>query len=340
MENKKEKFINFQVKFLSSDQEIRFDKYLKIFFEEKFNFKQSEIEKAIRKKFFKINDELISSSSFKIRKNMNLSINKFFYENILMQKNNDNDQMKEYIPPKNLLELIKNSIIFENDDYLVLNKPSGICVQAGSKVFHSIDKILHFINPETRVVHRLDKKTTGVLIFAKNFDFAGKISHEFQKNDLSTSKTYSLIGKLIDIKNQKFQKFLKDSVILIEEKLNTIKIGSEEIVVCDHKHGKKSSTQFNFLKSLNHENETYYEIEAKLLSGRKHQIRAHLASIGLVILGDQKYERFLKNDKEKESKYMRNFKEIFLHAKKLMIPKLNIEICAPEPEYFVKLKNP
>ena len=78
------------------------------------------------------------------------------------------------------MEDFKNRIIHENDDFLVLNKPSGLATQGGTGIKISVDDFLFHMNEDFRLVHRLDKETSGVLMIAKSRYSASKIGKDFQ----------------------------------------------------------------------------------------------------------------------------------------------------------------
>jgi 23S rRNA pseudouridine955/2504/2580 synthase len=384
----KENFLEFDIKLSDNIENIRFDQYLRNFFyynnnlknkklneniDRKIYIKQSDIEKQIRKKNFFLNGELIRKSNHRILNNSKLLINKNFYENFILynQENKSSDEVAEINIPKNLIEIIKKSIIYEDENIIVLNKPSGLCVQAGTKILYSIDRILNFIYKDLviKIIHRLDKFTTGVLIFGKSLEYTKKIANEFKKFSLEIEKNqkffnnnidqnikddfkkkYILIGKIV-CKNNETSKFIKNSEIIVNQKLYNKKIGNEEIVTCDFNNGKNSLTKFKILQVIEIENnEQLYLIEANIFNGRKHQIRAHLSYLGLYIIGDEKYKKFLINCNdnfynkyiiEKNLNNIENIynsqKNFFLHSSLLQIKNLNLLFEADFPVYFYKL---
>ena len=148
--------------------DIRLDKYLKNLYS---SLTQGFIERNIRKKNILING-LRTKANYIVKINDSLKIlnfhNKIYKSKIIFKKNiniSNND-----------LANFNKSIIFQNNDFLVLNKWTEIATQGGSKINVSIDHIIKNINSNYRLVHRLDKETTGLLLIAKNLNYAKYLS--------------------------------------------------------------------------------------------------------------------------------------------------------------------
>ena len=156
---------------------LRLDKYLK----NKYTYlTQGFIEKNIRKKNILINNHR-TKSNYLIKHNDNLTILNFhekLYKNkIIFKKNN-------LIFDKDLANF-KKSIIFQNNNFLLINKWAEIATQGGSKINISIDHFIKKINSNYRLVHRLDKETTGLLIIAKNLNYAKYFSILFKQKKIN-----------------------------------------------------------------------------------------------------------------------------------------------------------
>ena len=134
------------------------------------NVPQSLIEKNLRKGNIKVNNKK-AKSSYKLKFNDLVII-----KNINFTKNNIKEAKGNYIPTKKDLSLSSDLFIENNENFVVINKPSGISVQSGTKSRRNIIDILRstkeFINSSPYTVHRIDKETTGVLIVAKNRKYA------------------------------------------------------------------------------------------------------------------------------------------------------------------------
>ena len=161
---------------IKNNYELRLDKYLKNLYS---SLTQSFIEKNIRKKNILING-LRTKSNYLVKLNDNLKILNFhekLYKNKIIFKKNIQISNKD-------LKNFNKSIIFQNNNFLVLNKWSYIATQGGSKINVSIDHIIKNINLNYRLVHRLDKETTGLLLIAKNLNYAKFFSTLFKKKKL------------------------------------------------------------------------------------------------------------------------------------------------------------
>ena len=155
----------------------RLDKYLKNKYT---SLTQGFIEKNIRKKNILINNS-ITKANYLVKLNDELKILNFheaLYKNKIIFK-------KNIKITKEILSEFKKSIIFENNDFIVLNKWSQIATQGGSKIKISIDHIIKNISSQYRLVHRLDKETSGLLLIAKNLNSAKKLSSLIKQKEIT-----------------------------------------------------------------------------------------------------------------------------------------------------------
>ncbi len=202
-------------------------------------------------------------------------------------------------------------ILFENDDILGMNKPEGLAsIPEGTQ---NRESLLSMISPAVRgklyVVHRLDKDVSGVILFAKNPAAHKYLNARFSGRDVS--KTYvALVHGLIQETGEVIDRPLRE-------------FGSGRVSV-DPQRGKPSTTRFRVLKRLG----AYTLVEAYPLTGRRHQIRAHLYSIGHPIVGDLRYgDRALQ----------RTYSRLMLHSNKIAFTLPSgepITIEAPIPASF------
>jgi len=218
-------------------------------------------------------------------------------------------------------------VLYEDDDILVINKPKGLTVHPAPSVKEAtlVDWLKHkgirlsTISGEERhgIVHRLDKGTTGVMVVAKNNEAHETLSQQLQ--DRTMGRFYLA---LINIP-------LKENIIIdrpiARNNTNRLKMAVVE-------GGKDSKTQFT--KLYPSKDEKTELITCKLFSGRTHQIRVHLESIGRGIIGDHLYGFKSKEDK---------INEIFLHAYILYFlhPKTGekMEFIAPVQEAMMHYLN-
>lgn len=219
------------------------------------------------------------------------------------------------------VEKIANSlkVIYENEDFIVIDKPYGIASQLGTQVKFSIIEVMEILC-KSRVypVHRLDKNTTGVMIFGKNYDFAVKMADMLLEN--AVYKEYRLLvhGKFPDhlvLKTKIGRIYGKhgDKMIVVEGAQNKTKNNIKNNTNTDAKSNVKSNlrgntqsntqnnrqinienikdacTEFNLINCFSKNGKCYSEVKAILHTGRKHQIRVHCDYIGHGIVGDEKY---------------------------------------------------
>ena len=225
---------------------------------------------------------------------------------------------------------LSDMILFEDQHYLVINKPPMIATLEDRASDVNILKLVREKYPEATVGHRLDKETSGVLVVAKDPEAYRNISLQFENHTVVKSYHAVIDG------HQEFKEKLVDAPI---EKLSggTVKIA---------RSGKPSQTVFNSIQFF----QKHTLIEARPITGRMHQIRIHLALLKYPICGDDIYggspillsqiKRGFKISKnEVEEPLMKRFA---LHAKKIQFSGLSgdsIEIEAPYPKDFKALLN-
>ena len=160
------------------------------------------------------------------------------------------------------------------------NKPYNLAVQGGTKIDIDIASIIKTINnrenSSLKLVHRIDKTTTGILVIAKNFESANALTEMF-KDKNKIQKTYLA---LVDGCPQKLIGTIDFPLLKKVE-------NSEEKVYRDDKNGKKALTEYKIIKKF----DNYALLEIKIFTGRTHQIRVHLKEINHPILGDFKYNK-------------------------------------------------
>lgn len=249
------------------------------------------INKSIRNKIIRVNNKK-TSNDYRLKLGDEVFI-KYFN-----QKNTREDDF--FHEDKRFLEniqLIKDSILFENDDFFVINKPKDFSCQGGVGIspIYSIDYIAKHIYPEARLVHRLDKETSGVLILAKNRRTAQEFCDLFKNSAIE--KDY-----LAMVRGQCDFKYL--------EIKNYIYYGRYRQYVSEFDKGNFSHTKIYFVRNIKNNS----IILLKPVTGRKHQLRLHCEYIGHPIIGDNLY--FGENYSHKDNI------GLFLHAARIRF-KLN-----------------
>jgi 23S rRNA pseudouridine955/2504/2580 synthase len=196
---------------------------------------------------------------------------------------------------------IKEMLIYEDDAILVFNKPSGLATQGGTKTHKHMDYYLAaFADKEgnsPKLVHRLDKETSGVLVVAKTRAVAERMGEIFKWRE--AKKTYLAIT--VDTP--------RDHEADIRHKL--IKAGDK--VIIDRDNGKDAHTYY---KTLTFSGRDVALLALRPRTGRMHQLRVHLAHIKCPILGDKKYGGMA------EGSYMEDAAQerMWLHALALSFP--------------------
>ena len=231
-------------------------------------------------------------------------------------KPNNKSKKEKYKPSEKEKGEYGKLIIENNDNFIVINKPSGIPVQSGTKSFKNIIDILkntkYFEHTKPFVVHRLDKETSGVMIVAKNREYAQLFTSLFRIRKMH--KTYLAIT----------HGAVKKDISLLQDNLTTYEKNKKVI--------QKAISHLKILKS----NEEYSFLELKPITGRKHQLRKQLYNIGNPIVGDDKYS-FTETGKKLK------VKNIMLHAYKIKFMINNIKYnfeakYGEEFEQFIKRK--
>lgn len=209
---------------------------------------------------------------------------------------------KRIIPvSKKHLQYLKSSIIYEDNNYIVLNKPSGIAVHGGSGINSGLIERLRLLRPDEKkleLVHRLDKETSGCLIFAKKYNVLVYFHKLFKNQQIKKSYHAFVHGrwpKKITTINLPLKKYVLSQ--------------GERIVRVSHSSGKDARTTIQILKYF----KNYTLLKVLPSTGRTHQIRVHLAAYNHPIICDKKYGSIEQNDEF----YKAGFKRLFLHANSL-----------------------
>lgn len=179
-------------------------------------------------------------------------------------------------------DFLKSITLYEDDDLLILNKPSGIAVQGGTKTTHHIDRLLEGLGdgPETRprLVHRLDRDTSGVLVVAKRRSVAAKLGRAFQTR--SVRKIYwALVHGVPKPPQGKVETALVKATTPDGDRVRKARPGEQE----------KAQSAVTYYAVTDRAAQHVALVSLKPVTGRQHQLRAHMAILGYPILGDEKY---------------------------------------------------
>ena len=283
----------------------RLDKW---FHQKVINLPHSLIEKIIRKNKIKVNKKK-TKTSYRVQTGDLIDI----YDISKFKPLNKEKKIK-YKPKKKELNKYEDYVIEDNPNFIVINKPSGIAVQSGTRSFKNIIDILkdtkYFENTKPYMVHRIDKDTSGILIIAKNRKFAQLFTSLFRIRKMHKTYLALVYGKVN----------------------NSIKTMRDELVYYENNNKiiQKAISNLKVIKS----NEGYSYVELNPITGRKHQLRKQLLNIGNPIIGDDKY--FVNNRKKIK------IKNLMLHAYKIkfMINNIQYNFKAKYNNFFESfLKN-
>ncbi|GAB1266291.1 23S rRNA pseudouridine(955/2504/2580) synthase RluC [Aurantivibrio infirmus] len=199
-------------------------------------------------------------------------------------------------PSEKLLLTIANSIIFENDDLVVVNKASGIAVHGGSGISLGLIELLrfHFQNQRLELVHRIDRETSGCVLIAKRRKVLTELQNQFREKTIEKHYLALVSGKWPNTTRQIDAPLLKNQ---LESGERIVKISGE---------GKASLTEFRVLKRF----KKATLVDAKPITGRTHQIRVHCRFAKHPIIADEKYA----NEESDKNTKLLAIKRLFLHA--------------------------
>ena len=254
----------------------------------------STIRRLIISGCVKVNDKTVVRPAFELRGYSAVTVEfepeKFFYE-------------KQ--PDDISFEVSDKDVLFENDDLIFINKPPFFPVEqtiTGNRdnLHDAVVRYLWKRNPELRnppyvgIMHRLDRETSGIILFTKT-RAVNKEIHEMFENH-SFIKEYIAVAA-VNVKTkktglQKSQPFTVGSTFTVEKYLGRITGKSQAGkwgTLPKEKGGQYSKTDFEILSIKKRENTVFYTIKCVLYTGRTHQIRVHLSEAGLPILGDELY---------------------------------------------------
>jgi 23S rRNA pseudouridine955/2504/2580 synthase len=227
-------------------------------------------------------------------------------------------------------DLLREILLYEDDDVFLFNKPAGLAVQGGSGLTRHLDAMLEALRDrkgqKPRLVHRLDRDTSGVLVVARTRLAAQKLAESFRAR--STRKIYWALVKGVPKPKQG-----RISTWLAKES------GAEGDRMRVARHGTDDSSHAVSLYSVvDQAGQKLAWLSLRPVTGRTHQLRAHAAHIGHPIIGDPKY--FSAEDSWDFPGGMQ--KKLHLHARRIVIPHPaggTIDVSAPLPPHMQQSWN-
>lgn len=224
------------------------------------------------------------------------------------------------------IDKLKSWILFEDDDVVVLNKPAGLAVQGGSGIKENLDDSLMALSldgeTKPKLVHRLDRETSGVLVIARTAFAAARLAASFRSR--KTKKIYWAITEGVP---EQRDGEIEAPLVKYHQRVH---IATDE----DIDEAKNSLTIYQVIESI--KNQMAF-VALLPITGRTHQLRIHMAAIGTPILGDSIYES-LKEEENPHTAIINDYsaldlgKGLHLHARQIIIPHPRggkIDVTAP-----------
>ncbi|MGD9638198.1 MAG: RluA family pseudouridine synthase [Alphaproteobacteria bacterium] len=271
-------------------------------------------QKMLRKKDIKLNGGKAEGGAKVVKDDV------VTYPESLLSLDNQKPEKVVKTVSKSDEKFLKSLILYEDKKIIVINKPFGLAVQGGSGISRHIDGLLDsLVNEEGKkphLVHRLDRDTSGVMVLAKDVNSAAKLSKCFKERKIK--KIYwAVVDGVPKIDSGRIDLNIDKTTDSLKEKM------------APDEDGKKAVTYYNVISTAGTKAAW---LELLPLTGRKHQIRVHLAAIGNPIIGDGKYGGKMDIPQQID-------KKLHLHARAIKISgfaKKDIDVIAPMPEHLKK----
>ena len=214
------------------------------------------------------------------------------------------------------IKMLEKSIIYQDDDMIIINKPYGIAVQGGTKIRISIDEIASQLPGDVKLVHRLDKDTTGALLLAKGAVNAAKFASLFKYKTVEKRYLAITCGRP------------REEEGIIEKPLLKMRAADLDFERMEEDaKGKKAITRYRVLDS----NSGFSLVEFSPITGITHQIRCHANMLGTPILYDEKYNQLtIKTRHISKQLYLHSYRIAFVYDGVLRVHKAKL------PKEFVK----
>ena len=261
---------------MPEDEDQRLDRWLKRLFP---SLNQIRIEKLCRKGEIRIN-------SGRVKPSKRLISGEVVRIPPLQEITSISKETKKIFSGSDIV-MIKRAVIYEDNDILVINKPSGLAVQGGSGLKdRHVDSLVEVFRKENiekpKLVHRLDKDTSGILLLAKNRKMADFLTKSFRSK--TVRKIYWALVAGVPEKEIGTIRLSLNKIKLPSgfEKMTSI-LPNEEI---NYPNAKRAVTDYVVIEKVS-QRATWLALSP--ITGRTHQLRSHMAAIGCPIVGDTKY---------------------------------------------------
>lgn len=195
---------------------------------------------------------------------------------------------------------VTDRILYEDKRLLVIDKPSGVAVHGGSGVSHGVIELMRHARPDLRdlsLVHRLDRETSGCLVLAKRRSALRELHGRFREGQVEKNYLALVVG------DWQLGEQVIDAPLLVQHR----KGGERHVIVSDG--GKEARTRVRLSRTFG----KFSLLQCTPETGRTHQIRVHLASVGFPIVGDERYGDEGVNGQARK----RGLQRLFLHAQSI-----------------------
>jgi 23S rRNA pseudouridine955/2504/2580 synthase len=309
-----------------ADNDIRLDRWFKRHLP---GVPHGLIEKNLRKGLIRIDGKKAKAAD---RIEIGQTIGLRFQVSGFSEKNPLKSQTSN-LKPKDTAE-IQKWVLYKDKNIIIVNKPAGLAVQGGSKITRSLDGMLDGLRfgsaERPRLVHRLDRDTSGCLVLARNVKTAASLGKLFAGRDMEKIYWALVIGEPDPLQGKIDLPLLKKDNPRANRKPGEDR--EYEIMMVDEE-GQKAVTEYRTIDMLGRK---FSLLELRPLTGRTHQLRVHMQSIGCPIVGDHKYGG---GTEAGEALGVENI--LHLHARQIVIPPLFgsnqiIDVAAPLPPHMKK----
>ena len=288
---------------IDEDDGVRLDRW---FARYKPEITHSLLQKFLRKRLVRVNGKKVETS-YRVKTGDEIMLKDVGFK----EPEHSTSYKMPVVVSENHLKDFQKMVIFENNDYIIINKPSGLASQGGTGIKISVDDMIRSISDRYKLVHRLDRDTSGVLVIGKKTTAASRFA------DLLKAKQVQKIYWALVLGTPPQQEgVIKLALMKKGEKHQKIEVDEEE--------GKKAITEYRILENLGGQ---YSLLELSPITGRMHQLRVHCASMGCPIIGDGKYGGAEVHVKGMDRK-------LHLHARRIIIDELGIDVTAKLPKHM------
>jgi len=311
-----------------ADDGIRLDRWFKRHFP---GVPHGLIEKNLRKGFIRLDGKKAKASD-RIASGQSIRIQVSGFR--IQEKDKPLNPKSRNLNPRDHAE-IQKWVLYKDKNIIVVNKPAGLAVQGGNKITRSLDGMLDGLrfdeSERPRLVHRLDRDTSGCLVLARSAKIAALLGKMFAGRDMEKIYWALVSGEPEPLAGKIDLPLLKKENPRGSGKPGGPEGRDYEIMQVDE-DGQKAVTEYRTLDMLGRK---FSLLELKPLTGRTHQLRVHMQAIGCPIVGDHKYGGATDRG---EAIGVENI--LHLHARQIVIPPLlggkQITITAPLPSHMKK----